>query len=83
MKFLEAKAAQHREHRTSDVPPKIENKMMGGSLPKEQKPVGPTVRPDVQRMADELGVDLRTVHGTGKDGAILLKDVRAAASELS
>lgn len=30
-------------------------------------------------LADELGVDLTQVIGTGKDGKILVKDVRAAA----
>jgi pyruvate/2-oxoglutarate dehydrogenase complex dihydrolipoamide acyltransferase (E2) component len=33
-----------------------------------------------QRAADELGVDLATVDGTGSEGRITLNDVRQAAS---
>ncbi len=45
----------------------------------DQQPAPLAVRPDVQTLADELGVDVSTVKGSGKDGAILKGDVRAAA----
>jgi pyruvate dehydrogenase E2 component (dihydrolipoamide acetyltransferase) len=50
---------------------------------------GPAVHPIsamgplIRRMAAELGVDLATVHGSGRGGAITRADVRQAASELT
>jgi len=38
------------------------------------------VSPVARRIADELGVDLRTVRGTGPDGRVIRRDVEAAAS---
>ena len=37
------------------------------------------VSPVARRIADESGVDLRTVRGTGPDGRIVRRDVEAAA----
>lgn len=41
----------------------------------------PTHRPDVVKLAEELGVDLTVVNGTGKGKTITLGDVRTAARE--
>ncbi len=41
---------------------------------------GPRISPRVRRIADELGVELAVVVGTGPDGVVTEKDVRAAAS---
>lgn len=41
---------------------------------------GPRVSPRVRRIAEELGVELGVVAGTGPDGVVTEKDVRAAAS---
>ncbi|WP_299441663.1 dihydrolipoamide acetyltransferase family protein [uncultured Phycicoccus sp.] len=38
------------------------------------------ISPLARRLADELGVDLATVHGTGLHGVIRAEDVRAAAA---
>jgi pyruvate dehydrogenase E2 component (dihydrolipoamide acetyltransferase) len=38
------------------------------------------ISPLARRLADELGVDLATVHGTGLHGVIRAEDVRAAAT---
>jgi pyruvate dehydrogenase E2 component (dihydrolipoamide acetyltransferase) len=43
-------------------------------------PAGMRVSPYTARLATELGIDLATVHGTGRDGAIRSDDVRAAAA---
>jgi len=51
--------------------------------PPPQKTAGPLatrVSPRVRRLAGELGVDLAGVVGTGPDGVITEKDVRAASS---
>lgn len=44
------------------------------------QPSGAYVTPLVKRLAEELGVDLVTVRGTGMGGRIRQQDVRAAAS---
>jgi pyruvate dehydrogenase E2 component (dihydrolipoamide acetyltransferase) len=53
-------------------------------LPKREHPprlpAGVRVSPYTARLAAELGVDLATVHGTGRDGAIRSDDVRAAGA---
>lgn len=79
MKYLEAvrKAAQQP----------MENKMMpgtrtdqDGSTPRVQlEPPGPH-SDEIVALAESLGVDLSTVTGTGKDGRVLMRDVRAAAA---
>jgi pyruvate dehydrogenase E2 component (dihydrolipoamide acetyltransferase) len=43
-------------------------------------PVASRVSPRVRRLAEEMGMDLGAVAGTGPDGAITEKDVRAAAA---
>jgi len=40
---------------------------------------GPEVTEAAQRQAEELGVDLSSVEGSGSGGRILVKDVEAAA----
>lgn len=79
MKYLEAKALANR-------PPQQQNKMLSGSRPDQMEApmppalhehAGRTIRADVLKWADELGVDLETVTGTGKNGEILVRDVRA------
>ncbi|HEX6197086.1 MAG TPA: 2-oxo acid dehydrogenase subunit E2 [Jiangellaceae bacterium] len=42
-------------------------------------PAGVRISPFAQQLADKLGVDLATVTGTGRAGAIRAEDVRAAA----
>ncbi len=41
---------------------------------------GPRVSPRVRKLADELGVDLEVVTGTGPDGVITEKDVHGASA---
>ncbi|MEW6554904.1 MAG: dihydrolipoamide acetyltransferase family protein [Actinomycetota bacterium] len=47
---------------------------------KAAAPFGARVSPRVKKLAEELGVDLLAVAGTGPDGVITEKDVRAAAA---
>ncbi len=42
-------------------------------------PAGPIASPRARRLAEELGVDLRTVTGTGPGGKITDRDVQRAA----
>ncbi len=42
---------------------------------------GPEVREVARRRAEEMGVDLSRVKGTGSGGRIFIKDVEAAAGE--
>ncbi len=77
MKFLEAKRVQAA----------LQNKMLSGSRsdqdgglsPAENKSDVLAYRNEVVTLADELEVDLSTIKGTGKNGTILIRDVRAAA----
>ncbi|TAK63891.1 MAG: 2-oxo acid dehydrogenase subunit E2 [Dehalococcoidia bacterium] len=39
------------------------------------------VSPVARRLADEMGVDLRSVRGTGPDGRIIRRDIEAAAGQ--
>lgn len=75
MKFLEAKGGNRG----------VQNKMLPGSRPDQNgagsQPGTPTVRPEVQALADELGINLSTVSGTGKEGSITKFDVKRAAAE--
>src|SRR5437867_2002375 len=48
------------------------------SLPAREGPVPAT--PSTRRLARELGIDLRTVRGSGSGGRVLDDDVRAAAT---
>jgi pyruvate dehydrogenase E2 component (dihydrolipoamide acetyltransferase) len=59
-------------------PPKAEPTV--ASQPPQQRPRDEKVRatPLVRRLADELGVDLASVHGTGPQGRITEADVRGA-----
>lgn len=43
----------------------------------------PTATPAAARMADELGVDLTKVEGSGVDGLIVVADVRSAADKVA
>jgi pyruvate dehydrogenase E2 component (dihydrolipoamide acetyltransferase) len=43
----------------------------------------PKISPKARRLAKELGVDLATVRGSGRDGEILASDVQAAAPSAS
>jgi pyruvate/2-oxoglutarate dehydrogenase complex dihydrolipoamide acyltransferase (E2) component len=79
MKFLEAKRKAGQQ----------ENKMQPGSRVDQREPhtsatskidLGPDkpkIRPEVAKLAEELDVDLNKVKGTGLNGIILVKDVRA------
>jgi pyruvate/2-oxoglutarate dehydrogenase complex dihydrolipoamide acyltransferase (E2) component len=51
-----------------------------GDLDKPQREVRAT--PAAERRAEELGVDLSRVEGTGSGGRIIVKDVQWAAEEL-
>lgn len=41
------------------------------------------VTPEIKALAQELGVDLAGVKGTGKDGRITARDVRKAKAEIT
>ncbi|MFI5528848.1 dihydrolipoamide acetyltransferase family protein [Kitasatospora sp. NPDC051853] len=52
-------------------------------VPAQAEPVGderPLAKPPVRKLAKDLGIDLRTVTPTGKDGVITREDVHAAAA---
>ena len=56
-----------------------------GSPPRSEVPSGPLkvpAAPSVRRLARELGVELRSVPGTGPRGRILEKDVKAHAKAI-
>jgi pyruvate/2-oxoglutarate dehydrogenase complex dihydrolipoamide acyltransferase (E2) component len=79
MKYLEAKRLTES----------FENKMMpgsrsdqdGGQSAVENKAADVEYRNEVVTLADELQVDLSTIKGTGKNGKILIRDVRNAAQQ--
>ncbi|MFW6113570.1 MAG: dihydrolipoamide acetyltransferase family protein [Actinomycetota bacterium] len=48
--------------------------------PAEARPGGIRAAPRTKRLAEELGVDLAAVEGTGPEGVITEKDVRASSS---
>lgn len=88
MKFLDAKRQQGASGSAT-----AENKMQPGTRsdqggarsPSTRTPAkddGPrgTTRPEVLELADELGLDITTVTGTGKGGSITIPDVRKAAA---
>jgi pyruvate dehydrogenase E2 component (dihydrolipoamide acetyltransferase) len=52
-------------------------------VPRYFAPPMPATGPLIRRLATELGVDLATVQGTGRGGAITRADVRQAANELA
>lgn len=62
---------------SSAAPAKTEKAAASGAAAKAS---GESVRamPAARRLATELGVDLASVQGTGRDGAVTEKDVRAA-----
>lgn len=89
MKYLDAQKAAGKEAKDSIVP---ENKMAPGSRrdqqrldPKDPQSLissprgGSRAQTDgsVKRLADELNVDLTKVDGTGPNGSVTEKDVRA------
>lgn len=87
MKFLDAKtrllggeAKVKRTPRTIGHLNMGENKMQPG-LREDQRPEPRTYRPDVMELAKELGVDLDKVIGTGADGVVIKRDVRAAKEQ--
>ncbi|MFB9365738.1 dihydrolipoamide acetyltransferase family protein [Kitasatospora sp. NPDC001664] len=52
-------------------------------VPAQAEPAGgerPLAKPPVRKLAKDLGIDLRTVTPTGKDGVITREDVHAAAA---
>jgi pyruvate dehydrogenase E2 component (dihydrolipoamide acetyltransferase) len=54
-----------------------------GELPEEEgELVEVLALPKVRKLAKELGVELTTIKGSGKEGRILEKDVRAAAERI-
>jgi pyruvate/2-oxoglutarate dehydrogenase complex dihydrolipoamide acyltransferase (E2) component len=83
MRYLEAK----RLAEANGLRPSLEDKMMPGSRPEQQlRPshipratAQPPIADNVVALAAKLGVDLRTVVGSGKDGAILARDVRESS----
>ncbi len=58
-------------------PPPAEPPIAAGAIPLPSQ--RPRVSPLARRLADELGVDLAGLHGSGAGGAILREDVEAAA----
>lgn len=89
MKFLDAKRARST----------IENKMGTGPSADKSEPSSPATAPAVSgssaepkrpkstpaaaRLAEELGVDLSEVKGSGIEGFIVVSDVRSAAESKS
>ncbi len=62
------------------APAKRESVSVVGELPREEITVSSQTAalPAVRKLAKELGVDLNTVKGTGKEGRVTEEDVRAA-----
>jgi len=95
MKFLEAKALAEQGRSNNDAQlkaPQIEDKMLrlagspeGRFSPPEsdnaEESAERSASAEVKALAEKLGVDLTTVKGTGKDGRVLLRDVRAAVAQ--
>ena len=48
------------------------------TVPSLEVAIGDEATPAARRLADEAGLDLSGVHGTGKDGRVTAGDVRAA-----
>ncbi len=69
-----AAATSAGEERRETVPPPAASVRHDSHLP---LPAGPAAR----RLARELGVDLSTVHGTGRHGRITIEDVQAATTD--
>lgn len=80
MKFLEAKAQSGGENKMQPGS-RPDQEGTGASAPLRVSNPPPTVRTDVKRLADELGVDLAEVTGTGRDRSITVTDVRKFASD--
>jgi|SRR5665213_1375288 len=53
------------------------------ATPEVVKARKPLAAPKVRALAQELGIDLSRVSGSGEDGAILMEDVRRAASAVN
>lgn len=91
MKFLESKqllaAGGERKKRVPrsighlNMPDAGENKMMPGTRSDQTPPAPRVYRQDVIDLAKELGVDLEKVIGTGADGMVIKRDVRAAKEQ--
>ncbi len=60
------------------VPPPLPDP--GEPAPAPDDPVGRRAKPQVRRLARDLGVDLASVAGTGPDGSVTALDVARAAS---
>lgn len=88
MKFLEAQKLDGKVPKAS-----LENKMRPGTRIDQKDPrtlvsdstgpllTGHEVDPGVTKLAQELGVDLATVTGTGVSGRIMERDVRKAKKD--
>lgn len=59
---------------TSDSPANV-NVNLSGSEPKTENLVGALSTPAVRNLAKDLGIDINTVIGSGKDGRVLKEDV--------
>jgi pyruvate dehydrogenase E2 component (dihydrolipoamide acetyltransferase) len=75
-----ADAASPADTDTTPVPPAAEVVPPGGASRGHAATGAPVAAPAVRRLARELGVDLARVGGSGPDGAILSRDVQAAAA---
>jgi len=78
MKFLEAKAKLAKaEHKMQ--PGVRADQQDATAVPPAVPPAAPVVPISavVRELAAELNVDLSTISGSGKDGAVLVRDVRA------
>ncbi len=76
----EAEKAVKAGASTVRVPPEAAVPAAGAPTGRAAGPSAVRVSPRVRRLAQEMGVDLEAVTGTGPDGVITEKDVRAAAA---
>lgn len=80
MKFLDAKRkAGPSSNKMAAGPTSNKSEVAGGNPP--PAPTAPIASPAAVRLAEELGVDLTKVVGTGRDGTIVSADVRLAAEQ--
>jgi len=74
---IDAFIAGYGSGKPAEAAPKVAAKPAGGGGPND---AASRTNPVVRALAEELGVDLNTVTGTGRNGRITQEDVQAAAA---